>query len=64
MNTIRCRLCNRDLKECGGWLARVNEKGVPGIFECRPSCQTELPQDRAVLGAILGDAAQAEKGKP
>lgn len=33
-----CRLCNKDALHIDGFLARVNEKGVAGIWECRPSC--------------------------
>jgi hypothetical protein len=48
-----CRLCGRDANACGGWLERVNEKGVPGVWECRPSCGADLSGEEKVLGAIL-----------
>ena len=53
---MRCRLCNRNAVECGGWLERVNPKGEASILECRPSCLSELPNEQAVLGAITGVA--------
>jgi hypothetical protein len=49
---IKCRLCDKDANDCGGWLERVNEKGVPGIWECRPSCDALLPPDERIIGAI------------
>lgn len=49
-----CQKCGADLKECRGWLERVNEKGVPGIWECRPSCAERLTPEQKVLGAIEG----------
>lgn len=35
---MKCRLCRKTAAEIQGWLLRVNELGVPGIGECRPSC--------------------------
>ena len=36
-----CHLCGRDVQviaELGQFLKRVNEKGVPGIWECSEQC--------------------------
>jgi len=52
---VKCRLCGKPAHEIKGWLARVNEKGVDGIWECRPSCDANLTQDEALLAAIEGD---------
>lgn len=51
---MKCRLCNRTLFECGGYLERVNEKGVPGVWECRPTCGAKLTNEQAVLAALKG----------
>lgn len=53
MKTI-CRLCGKSVFEIRGYLHRVNEKGVPGIWECRPSCNADLTQDEALLAAVDG----------
>lgn len=52
---IRCRLCEKTCHEIHGYLTRVNEKGVDGIWECRPSCDSRLNTTEAVLAAIDGD---------
>jgi hypothetical protein len=62
MNKIICRLCGKTPHEIKGWLTRVNEKGVPGIWECRPSCDAQLSQDDALLGAI--DSAHTTEEQP
>ena len=63
---MECRLCNKGLFEIGGYLERVNEKGVPGIWECRPNCAADLPQETNLLLAIEGDpdpdATQQQEG--
>lgn len=51
---IKCRLCGRGPNECQGVLHRVNEKGVTGIWECRPICGAEMDQDDAILAAVKG----------
>jgi hypothetical protein len=51
---IKCRLCGRIPTQCRGVLHRVNEKGVPGIWECRPICGAEMDQDDAILAAVEG----------
>jgi hypothetical protein len=47
-----CRKCGKNQHEIKGWLERVNELGVNGIFECRPSCEANLSPDERVVGAI------------
>lgn len=51
---IKCRLCDKSADQISGYLARVNEKGVDPIMECRPSCDADLSNDEAVLAAIEG----------
>ena len=51
---VRCRLCKRDPNEINGCLRRVNEKGVPGIWECRPYCNTNISREDAIMLAITG----------
>ena len=55
---MRCRLCGKGALEIQGWLERVNEKGVPGVWECRPACGAEISQEDALLGAIEGPAKE------
>ena len=44
---LKCRLCGKCLSELqGSYLVRVNEQGVPGIWECLPCCEADLSQDR------------------
>lgn len=50
-----CHLCGKTAFECGGYLKRVDEKGVPGIWECYPSCDAKLSRNAALLSAVLGD---------
>lgn len=57
--SARCRLCGRTALEIGGYLHRVNEKGVKGIWECRPSCDAKLSNSEAILAAIEGPNDQA-----
>lgn len=51
-NGIRCRLCGKGVHEIGGGLTRVNETGVSGIWECRPSCDAEMDPDDRLLAAL------------
>lgn len=60
---MNCRLCNRSMYEIGGYLQRVNETGVAGIWECRPSCDAKLSPDDAILQAITGDTVDEQKEK-
>lgn len=65
---IRCRKCGRSANQIGGYLHRVNEKGVvPAIWECAPSCDAKLTKEQAILEAIKGDldsASDAEHFDP
>ncbi len=54
MSSMNCRLCGKAAHEIGGYLHRVNEKGVEGIWECRPSCDVKMIDDERVMAAIEG----------
>lgn len=61
---MKCRKCGKHVSECkSGYQERVNEKGVPGIFECRPDCETELTEGQALISAITGKL-QDDPGSP
>lgn len=69
---IRCRLCGKGPNEVRCVLHRVNEKGVKGIWECRPICGAEMDNESAIMAAIEGvfdkpeqpiDEAAAEQKK-
>ena len=53
---LTCHLCGCDVREAsarGAYHARVNAKGVPGIWECRPSCDGKHGnQNDALLAAL------------
>lgn len=52
---IQCRLCGVLGGEVKGVvLQRVNEKGVEGIWECRPICGAQMRQEDALIAAIDG----------
>jgi len=51
---IKCRLCGRGPQECKGVLHRVNEKGVKGVWECRPICGAEMANEDAIIAAVEG----------
>lgn len=59
MNDLKCRKCKQDPLQAaarGAYLGRVNEKGVPGIWQCVPSCEHKHgDQDDALIHAVLGD---------
>ena len=62
---MHCRLCGKKIDQIGGYLHRVNPKGVEGIWECRPTCNADLPQETNLLLAIVGEpdaALHKEKG--
>ena len=54
---MKCQLCGKSIQEIGGYLHRVNEKGVPGIWECRPSCNVKLTQEENLLLALEDDGS-------
>lgn len=51
---IKCRLCGKGPNEVRAVLQRVNEKGVTGIWECRPICGAEMNNEDAIVAAIEG----------
>lgn len=58
--SYKCRLCGKSISELrGAYLTRVNEKGVPGIWECRPTCEADLPQEALLVMAIESDDKEA-----
>lgn len=57
---MKCRLCGRTVHEIKGFLQRVNEKGVAGIWECRPSCDTNITNEEAVLLAVSSGDLEKE----
>lgn len=61
---MKCRKCGATPNDPPYRLDRVNEKGVPGIWECRPACGAKQTQEEALIGAINGtDAAAREAGE-
>ena len=59
---MKCRTCGKGIAEIGGYLTRVNPKGeVPAVWECRPNCSADLPQDTRLLLAIEGDDESGSK---
>ena len=55
-----CRKCGKSATEIGGWLTRVNEIGIKGIWECKPDCEAILPPDIRVIQAIEGKELKAK----
>lgn len=52
---IQCRLCGvLGHKAKGVVLQRVNEKGVEGVWECRPICGAQMKADDCLVAAIEG----------
>ena len=47
-----CNKCGCSANQCGGYLERVNEKGIPGIWECKPNCEAVMSRNEAILAAI------------
>lgn len=39
---MKCHICGKHISDCGGWLERVNQIGVPGVWECRPGCDSPM----------------------
>ena len=54
MNHLNCRKCGANQFTCGGYLQRVNDTGVDGIWECRPSCHAQMTDIERLLAAIEG----------
>jgi hypothetical protein len=61
---MKCRLCNKGPLEIGGYLQRVNPKGETGIWECRPCCEADLPQETNLLLALEQDDEQRIDSEP
>ena len=57
---IKCRLCGKGATEICGYLKRMNEIGVEGVWECRPSCGTDLSDEDRVIAAIEDDQEEIE----
>ena len=60
MGTV-CRKCGKAAFEIGGYLHRVNEEGVPGIWECRPSCDAQQTFEQNLISAIEGEFDEKHK---
>jgi hypothetical protein len=56
---LKCRICGKCAHEIGGFLHRLNKGEIPSIWECRPTCDADLPDDTALIMAIEGDDTQA-----
>lgn len=50
--SLTCRICGKGAMEIGGYLQRVNAKGNDGIWECKPSCQADLPNETKLILAL------------
>jgi len=48
----RCHRCGKDSYQCGGWLHRINKKGIFGIWECQPSCDAKLLKEERLFAAL------------
>ena len=57
MAEMICRRCGRNAHQIGGYLERMNAKGQPGVWECRPGCWSQMTPDEAMLAAVEGPAA-------
>lgn len=49
---MKCRKCGAGPNDPPYHLTRVNEKGVDGIWECRPACGHQQMQEQALLDAL------------
>jgi hypothetical protein len=61
---IRCRNCKRNAFEIQGYLHRINVGVLPGVYECRPYCNTNLTQEEALVAAIEGESMDAFVAMP
>lgn len=57
---LKCRLCLRGASDINGYLHRVNEKGVIGVWECRPFCNTNISNEEAVTRAVRGESWRSD----
>lgn len=60
---MKCILCGKKINEIGGYLQRVNPKGQPGVWECRPSCNADLPKETSLLLAIESDGTEIDHAR-
>ena len=51
---LKCKWCGKAAHEIGGYLERLNKGELPSIWECRPRCDADLPDDIAIMMAIEG----------
>lgn len=62
---VECRKCHKQIHRLpnGTYLTRVNEFGVTGVWECRPTCGRTIgrTQEHALLDA-LDDSATEQGG--
>ncbi len=56
---MQCRLCNKKPNH-NTVLLRVNEKGVPGIWECSPSCGVAFINIGTALEHALNEKAPSD----
>lgn len=59
---MKCQKCGTKFSKLkkGKYFERVNEKGVKGIWECRPSCIEHFDtQEAAILSTIKGKKKDA-----
>jgi hypothetical protein len=57
---IVCRWCGADpSKDPGVALTRVNEKGVPGVWECTPRCEPDWSKFEGFDGPELDGGLKA-----
>jgi hypothetical protein len=61
MSDIKCRHCGKDASQINGFLNRVNKGELPSIWECAPSCNSDLPKDVVIEMAITGIDTQQEQ---
>jgi hypothetical protein len=49
---MKCHKCGKGVQEIGGYLKRVNETGVAGIWECSPSCTADRSFEENLIDAL------------
>jgi hypothetical protein len=59
---LKCRICHKAAHQIGGFLHRINKGELPSIWECRPTCDADLPQDVAMIMAIEGSDSAIKEG--
>lgn len=63
VSEIKCRICGAGLHECSGYLARVNEKGEPGAWECRPGCASPGMSNEEKLAEAMKEQPNVDGGE-